>query len=80
MVRDYYAAKQRVQLPQTLSVWGCCLLQVKKSSHDIVLDVKRRMLKALHEREDIACRVRGYHLEGRTKGLVSTFRKVGTVA
>lgn len=48
---------------------------VDKSS-DIVRDVKRRMLEALRAREDIAGKVRGYHLEGRTKGLVSTFRKV----
>lgn len=54
-----------------------CLPQVKVQSHDIVLEVKKRMLEALHAREDISSRVRSYHLEGRTKGLVSTFRKVG---
>lgn len=46
-------------------------------SHDIVREVKRRMLDALHAREDIARRVHSYRLEGRTKALVSTFRKVG---
>lgn len=46
-------------------------------SHDIVREVKKRMLDALHAREDIATRVRSYRLEGRTKALVSTFRKVG---
>lgn len=41
-----------------------------------MVDVKRRMLEALRQREDLASRVRGYRVEGRTKGLVSTFRKV----
>ena len=44
-----------------------------------MLDVKHRMLEALGAREDIASRVRHYHIEGRTKGLVSTFRKVRSV-
>lgn len=51
---------------------------MKGQSHDIVKDVKKRMLEALHAREDIARRVHSYRIEGRTKGLVSTFRKVGT--
>lgn len=50
--------------------------QVMDNSHDIVRDVKKRMLDALHAREDISGRVRGYRVESRTKGLVSTFRKV----
>lgn len=45
-------------------------------SDDIVRDVKKKMLDALHAREDLAGRVYGYHVESRTKGLVSTFRKV----
>ncbi|CAM9721095.1 unnamed protein product [Laminaria digitata] len=62
--------------PQTYSNIAQWHRGVKGRSHDIVHDVKRRMLEALRAREDIAERVRGYHLEGRTKGLVSTFRKV----
>lgn len=50
---------------------------MKVQSHEIVQDVKKRMLEALHAREDIASRVHSYRIEGRTKGLVSTFRKVG---
>lgn len=50
--------------------------QVMDKSHDIVRDVKKIMLDALHAREDISGRVRGYRVESRTKGLVSTFRKV----
>lgn len=50
---------------------------MKGQSHEIVKDVKKRMLDALHAREDIARRVHSYRIEGRTKGLVSTFRKVG---
>lgn len=53
------------------------LLKVKGQSHEIVQDVKKRMLESLHAREDIASRVHSYRIEGRTKGLVSTFRKVG---
>lgn len=49
---------------------------MKARSHDIVVVVKRRMLEALRQREDLTNRVRGYRVEGRTKGLVSTFRKV----
>lgn len=50
--------------------------QMKNQSHDIIQGVKKRMLEALYEREDIASRVHFCRIEGRTKALVSTFRKV----
>ncbi|CAM9822073.1 unnamed protein product [Ectocarpus sp. 6 AP-2014] len=62
--------------PQTYSNMALWHHDVMGKSHDIVREVKRRMLDALHAREDIARRVHSYRLEGRTKALVSTFRKV----
>ncbi|CAM9328194.1 unnamed protein product [Scytosiphon promiscuus] len=62
--------------PQTYSNMALWHRDVKGQSHDIIQGVKRRMLEALHEREDIASRVHSYRIEGRTKALVSTFRKV----
>ncbi|CAM9309888.1 unnamed protein product [Ectocarpus sp. 4 AP-2014] len=62
--------------PQTYSNMALWHHDVMSKSHDIVREVKRRMLDALHAREDIARRVHSYRLEGRTKALVSTFRKV----
>ncbi|CAN0463546.1 unnamed protein product, partial [Ectocarpus sp. 8 AP-2014] len=62
--------------PQTYSNMALWHHDVMGKSHDIVREVKRRMLDALHAREDMARRVHSYRLEGRTKALVSTFRKV----
>ncbi|CAM9232588.1 unnamed protein product [Ectocarpus fasciculatus] len=62
--------------PQTYSNMALWHHDVMGKSHDIVREVKRRMLDALHAREDISRRVHSYRLEGRTKALVSTFRKV----
>ncbi|CAM9789708.1 unnamed protein product, partial [Hapterophycus canaliculatus] len=66
----------RTIFPQTYSNLALWHHDVKAQSHDIIEGVKRRMLEALHEREDIANRVNSYRIEGRTKALVSTFRKV----
>lgn len=49
---------------------------MRRKGRDIVLDVRCQMLKALSEKEGLAARVVGYDIQGRTKGLVSTFRKV----
>lgn len=59
-----------ISLPVILSI-----AQARDKGHSVVLDVKRRILQALGEREGMVNKVKGYRIYGRTKGLVSTFRK-----
>ncbi|CAM9117232.1 unnamed protein product [Choristocarpus tenellus] len=56
-----------------LSVWH---QRVGRQGHVIVAQVKEDILRALNCRQDLSCHVQGYDIQGRTKGLVSTFRKV----
>lgn len=52
---------------------------MRDKSHDLLPGVKTRVLEALGRRRNLADRVQSYAIDVRTKGLVSTFRKVRNV-